>query len=69
MFLILSIALLIATSYAWCITKLFYKEIRSKYILTINPDIDVFEDNNSVEGIGMKVFDEDVDVKKKEKAY
>ena len=60
---------MVAISYAWCIAKSFYKEIRSKYILTINPDIDVFEDNNSVEGIGMKVFDEDVDVKKKEKAY
>ena len=57
LFLILSIGLLAAATYIWWISKSFYKEIKSKYVLTLNLDIDGAETNQSIEGIRMKTFD------------
>ena len=57
LFLFLSIGLLAAATYIWWISKSFYKEIKSKYVLTLNLDVDGAETNQSIEGIGMKTFD------------
>ena len=58
LFLFLSIGLLAAASYIWWISKSFYKEIKSKYVLTSNLDVDGEETTQSIEGIGMKTFDD-----------
>ena len=56
----MSIGILAASSYTWYVTKSFYGEIRSKFVLTINVEADVIENSNSIDGIERKVFDEDV---------
>ena len=58
LFLFLSIVLLAAASYVWWISKSFYKEIKSKYVLTLNFEVDGKEIHQSIEGIGMKTFDD-----------
>ena len=58
LFLFLSIVLLAAASYVWWISKSFYKEIKSKYVLTLNFEVDGKETHQSIEGIGMKTFDD-----------
>ena len=52
-FVIISFGFLSIIVYVWYEVKLFYKELKSKYVLTLDANID--KEINEIEGISMNM--------------
>ena len=52
-FVIISFGFLSIIVYVWYEVKLFYKELKSKYVLTLDAIIE--KENNEIEGISMNM--------------